>query len=292
MKLIDAHQHYWRLDRGDYAWLTPRLGALYRHFEPGDLADQLAHCNVASTVLVQAAATEAETRYLIGLARQHDSVAGVVGWVDFEADDSARRIARLVKEGAGVLKGFRPMIQDIADLKWLSKPALDGAFEALVAADLTFDALVTPRHLELLRHRLLKHPRLRAVLDHAGKPDIAGGVRGPTFEAWASELERLGRETSICCKLSGLLTEAAPGSDGGVLDPFVAHIFACFGPERVFWGSDWPVLTLCCSYEEWLDMAMTLVRRHEPGAEQAVFESNARRFYGLQGEGCVADHGA
>jgi L-fuconolactonase len=281
VKLIDAHQHYWRLNRADYAWLTPRLGPLYRDFEPSDLADQLARGDVGSTVLVQAAATEAETRYLIGLARQHASIAGIVGWVEFEAADVHQRIARLVEEGAGLLKGFRPMIQDIADPRWLARDALDPAFEALAAADLTFDALVTPRHLELLRHRLNKHPKLRAVLDHAGKPDIAGGVQGRAFESWALQLEHLARETSICCKISGLLTEAAPGADTGVLDPFVAHIFACFGPERVFWGSDWPVLTLCASYAEWLDMAMTLVRRHEPGAEQAVFENNAQRFYRL-----------
>jgi L-fuconolactonase len=281
MSFIDAHQHYWRLARRDYAWLTPRLGPLYRDFEPSDLADQLSRGDVGSTVLVQAAATEAETRYLIGLARQHASIAGVVGWVDFEAVDVGERIARLMEEGEGVIKGFRPMIQDIADPKWLARESLDAAFEALIAADLTFDALVTPRHLELLRHRLDKHPGLRAVLDHAGKPDIAGGVQGPAFEAWALQLEHLARETPICCKLSGLLTEAAPGADTGVLDPYVAHIFACFGPERVFWGSDWPVLTLCASYEEWLDMAMTLVCRHEPGAEQAIFDRNARRFYRL-----------
>jgi len=281
MNLIDAHQHYWRLDRGDYDWLTPKLGPLYRDFAPVHLAEQLQTCGIGSGVLVQAAATEAETRYLIALAQQHASIAGIVGWVDFEGVDVGERIARLVEEGGGVLKGFRPMIQDIADRQWLGRESLDPAFEALIAADMTFDALVTPRHLELLRLRLHKHPNLRAVLDHAGKPDIAGGVRGPAFEPWASELERLGRETSICCKLSGLLTEAAPGSDTGVLDPFVAHIFACFGPERVFWGSDWPVLTLCTSYQEWLDMAMTLVRRHEPGMEQAVFATNARRFYRL-----------
>jgi L-fuconolactonase len=283
MNLIDAHQHYWRLDRGDYDWLTPRLGPLYRDFAPADLAEQLKSCGIASTVLVQAAATEAETCYLTALAQRHASIAGIVGWVDFEAAAVGGRIARLVEEGGGVLKGFRPMIQDIADPQWLARESLDPAFEALIAADMTFDALVTPRHLEQLRLRLHKHPNLRAVLDHAGKPDIAGGVQGPTFETWALELERLGRETSICCKLSGLLTEAAPGSDTGVLDPFVAHIFACFGPERVFWGSDWPVLMLCASYQEWLDMAMTLVRRHEPGMEQAVFADNARRFYRLGG---------
>jgi len=292
MSFIDAHQHYWRLERGDYRWLTPQLGALYRDFEPEELAGQLASCGIGATVLVQAAATEAETRHLIALARRHDSVAGIVGWVDFDAADAGERIATLVQEGGGLIKGFRPMIQDIPDPRWLDRSGLDVAFEALVAADLAFDALVTPRHLERLRRRLLKHPALRAVLDHAGKPDIAGGVQGPAFETWALQLERLARETSICCKLSGLLTEAPPGADSGVLDPYVAHIFACFGPQRVLWGSDWPVVTLRASYAQWFEMARALVRRHAHGAEQAVFSTNAQRFYRLEGGTRVDDHRA
>jgi L-fuconolactonase len=281
MHLIDAHQHYWRLARGDYEWLTPQLGPLYRDFEPAHLADPLNACGIGATVLVQAAATEAETRHLIALAGQHASIAGIVGWVDFEAVDVGERIARLVNEGRGLIKGFRPMVQDIADPRWLDRTTLDAAFDALVGANLSFDALVTPRHLEILRRRLQKHPKLRAVLDHAGKPDIAGGVESPAFEAWALQLEHLARETAVCCKLSGLLTEAAPEIDAAALDPYVAHIFACFGPRRVLWGSDWPVLTLRASYEQWFAMATALVRRRAPGAEAAVFGGNAQRFYRL-----------
>ena len=281
MSLIDAHQHYWRLARGDYSWLTPQFGPLYRDFEPGDLAAPLAACGIGATVLVQAAATEAETRHLIGLARQHASIAGIVGWVDFEAAQVRERMARLMEEGGGIIRGFRPMIQDIADPLWLARESLDPAFEALAAADLSFDALVMPRHLELLRQRLQRHPDLRAVLDHAGKPDIGAGVASPAWEAWALQLERLARETSICCKLSGLLTEAAPGADAAVLDPYVAHIFACFGAARVLWGSDWPVLSLRGSYGQWFEMARTLVERHAPGQQEAVFAANAQRFYRL-----------
>jgi L-fuconolactonase len=281
MNFIDAHQHYWRLERGDYDWLTPKLGPLYRDFEPEDLAAELKACGIASTVLVQAAATEAETRHLIALARQHASVGGIVGWVDFEAIDLGERIARLVEEGAGALKGFRPMIQDIADPLWLGRPALDAAFEALVAADLSFDALVLPQHLELLRQRLRKHPGLRAVLDHAGKPDIAVGARTAAFEVWSLQIRLLARESPICCKLSGLLTEAPAGADAAVLDPYVAHVFDCFGPARVFWGSDWPVLTARAGYGQWFEMARALVQRYAPGHEQAVFANNARRFYRL-----------
>jgi L-fuconolactonase len=277
---VDAHQHYWTLQRGDYEWLKPSEGALYRDFAPEDLSNQLAECAVRATVLVQAAATEAETRFLFGLARRHSSIAGVVGWVDFAANDVADRIRRLVREGNGKLKGLRPMIQDISDPEWLGRSSLDAAFNAILGHDLAFDALVTPRHLQVLEQRLRRHPGLRTVLDHAGKPDIADGA----FEPWASQIEHLSRTTSIHCKLSGLLTQAPLGANVAELDVFVAHIFSCFGAERVMWGSDWPVVTLRAPYRKWLDMALVLVNRHAPGHEEAVFATNAIRFYRLKTE--------
>jgi L-fuconolactonase len=277
MNVIDAHQHYWSLKRGDYAWLTPKHGSLYRDFGPEELQGLLTSCGVAATVVVQAAATEAETRYLLELARAHPSIAGVVGWVDFEAHDVQQRIRRLVLEGAGVIKGFRPMIQDISDVNWLDRASLNPAFDTLVVHDLCFDALVTPKHLRLLARRLRQHPKLRAVLDHAGKPDIANRA----FNDWAAQIEELARIESLHCKLSGLLTEAGSNQNLSELDDFVAHVFACFGAERVIWGSDWPVVTLRATYQRWLEMAHELVRRHAPGKEQAVFASNAARFYRL-----------
>jgi len=277
MNVLDAHQHYWRLSRGDYGWLTPDQGVLYRNFEPQDLAPQLIECSVTGTIVVQAAPTEAETRFLLGLARQHTDIRAVVGWVDFEAADVRERIRALVREGAGKLKGFRPMVQDIADSRWLAKPALDAAFDGLVEHNLTFDALVKPVHLEILIRRLRQHPGLKTVLDHAGKPNIAAGQ----FEPWAAHVQELARTTSSYCKLSGLLTEAAPAAGVTELDPYVAHVFECFGAQRVMWGSDWPVLITRASYGEWFAMARELVARHAPGHEEAVFSANARRFYQL-----------
>jgi L-fuconolactonase len=277
MTRVDAHQHYWSLQRGDYDWLTPRDAVLYRDFSPEDLAEQMKDGQVRATVLVQAAATEAETRFLIELARRYSSIAGVVGWVDFESSDVADRVRRLVREGGGKLKGLRPMIQDIDDPFWLDRPCLDAAFQAILECDLAFDALVTPRHLQVLERRLQKYPALRAVLDHAGKPDIAGGA----FDPWARQIEGLARATSVHCKLSGLLTQAHPDSGAAELDAFVAHIFTCFGADRVMWGSDWPVVTLRAPYREWLDLALALVRRHAPGHEEAVFSRNAIHFYRL-----------
>lgn len=277
MIVVDAHQHFWRLSRGDYAWLTPALHALYRDFEPADLAPLLAENHVGATVLVQAAATEEETRFLLELAREHTFIKGVVGWADFETPDAARRIASLAEVGAGKLKGLRPMIQDIADPEWVMRSDLDAAFTAMIDHDLAFDALVNPRHFSALLARLQRYPQLRVVIDHAGKPAIAQGG----FEAWAQPLERLARETRAYCKLSGMLTEAAPGASADELAPYVEHVFTCFGPERVFWGSDWPVLDLTSNYGAWFDMARGLAARYAPGFEANVFGTNAAAFYRL-----------
>ncbi|MGO1068849.1 amidohydrolase family protein [Lysobacter sp. CA199] len=277
MKIVDAHMHFWSLARGDYDWLTPDVSALYRDFEPADIEAELAQRGVSMVIAVQATGTEAETRFLLDLAARHPRIAGVVGWTDFESPHCAQRMDALIEIGRARLKGFRPMVQDIADPDWLLRPSLDGAFQALIERDLSFDALVKPVHLPVLRQRLSLHPELRAVVDHAGKPDVHGEGRA----AWAEDIAALAEQPRLFCKLSGLLTEGDRAASLDELDPFVAHVLHCFGPERVMWGSDWPVLTLRADYGHWHRMARELIRRHAPGHEAQVFGDNSRAFYRL-----------
>lgn len=277
MTVVDAHVHFWRLARGDYAWLTPDLATLYRDFVPDDLIATLDAHGVDAIVAVQAAQTEAETRYLLQLARAQPRIAGVVGWVDFDAADAAARIAALCAEGGGLLKGLRPMVQDLADPQWLARPSLDPAFDALLRHDLAFDALVKPLHLPALQARLQRHPQLRVVLDHAAKPAIGGDG----FAAWADGLAQLARHPTVLCKLSGLLTELPDGAAAAAIAPYVAQVFACFGAQRVMWGSDWPVLTQRAGYGDWLAQARALVARHAAAHAADVFAGTARRFYHL-----------
>src|ERR1700722_5182032 len=222
--IIDAHQHFWRLARGDYSWLKADDRVLYRNYLPSDLAPLLSGNGIHASVLIQAAASEAETQFLLQLAQAHSFVAGVVGWADFDAADVGTRIAKLRADGGDKLKGLRPMIQDICDPDWILRGSVDAAFEAMLGCDLAFDALVIPAQLDSLRKRLLRHPGLRAVLDHAGKPDIAN----EGFDGWAEDLMRLARDTNVYCKLSGLMTQAGPAQALDKLDPYAAHIFACF----------------------------------------------------------------
>jgi len=160
---VDAHQHFWRLARGDYGWLTPEKGPIYRDFGAADLTPLLARAGIDATVLVQAAPTVDETRFLLDLARTTPVVAGVVGWAPLDAPDAPDVVAALAREPA--LKGLRPMIHDIPDVDWMLGPEVARGLRAIAAADLTFDALVRPPHLPNLRRLLDRHPELRVVID-------------------------------------------------------------------------------------------------------------------------------
>src|SRR5690606_30116333 len=205
MTRIDSHHHLWALARGDYGWLTPELAPIYRDFAAPDLVPHLQAAEIGRTVVVQAADTVAETEFLIGIAEQTDWIAGVVGWIDMEAETALADLSRLAR--APKFKGIRPMIQGLEPEDWILNRRLDRVFDALVEMDLTFDALVLPRHLPHLLARLHRTPGLRCVIDHCAKPELAAGRLDP----WRADMTRIARETRAFCKLSGLVTEAGAG---------------------------------------------------------------------------------
>lgn len=275
MRRIDAHQHFWQLGRGDYSWLTPSLAPIYRDFMPFDLAPILARHGVEGTVLVQAAPSDAETDFMLSLAEENASIEGVVGWVDLAHENARQRIAALADHPK--LKGLRPMIQDIADDDWMLRPDLEPAFQALIDHGLAFDALVLPRHLGNLLALLSRHPRMRVVVDHCAKPEIARRA----FDGWARDIERIAVQSSALCKLSGLVTEAGDAWTVEGLRPYVEHVLSCFGAERVIWGSDWPVCTLAAGYDEWIAATEELLSARPPGERDAILGGNAVSFYRL-----------
>jgi L-fuconolactonase len=278
---VDAHQHFWRLARGDYGWLTPALAPIYRDYGPADLAPLLAEAGIGQTVLVQAAPTEAETDYLLDLAGTTPLVAGVVGWVDFEAPDAAARVRQASRRPG--LVGLRPMLHDLADDRWVLRPAIEPALAALADTGLALDALVRPRHLPVLLELTDRHPTLRVVIDHAAKPDLARWRPGDAaFRAWAGQLATLAGR-GLACKLSGLATEARPDWQVDDLRPYVEAVLAAFGPERVLWGSDWPVVDRAGGYRRWRQATEALLGALPAAARRAVLGDTARQTYRLHG---------
>lgn len=274
--IIDGHFHCWRLARGDYAWLTPALAPIWRDVALEDWRRESAPFGVEGGVLVQAAPTEAETAFLLAQAEADASVLGVVGWVDLLAPDAPERIAHLASAHPK-LKGLRPMLQDIADADWMLRPALAPALEAMAGRGLVFDALVKPLHLPRLLTLCRRHPALAVVVDHGAKPAIAAGE----WQPWADDLARLAAGTNAVCKLSGLLTEAGPRPARGAAARWAAQLLATFGPQRLLWGSDWPVLELAASYRDWWDDTQALLAPLDAAERAAVLGGNARRVYGL-----------
>jgi L-fuconolactonase len=271
---IDSHIHFWRIARGDYHWMTPEM-SIRRDYDADDLRPLLQAAGVDRIVLVQAAATVAETEFLLGLAQETPFVAGVVGWVDMAAGDAVETLERLSADPH--FKGIRPMIHDIPDVDWMLRSDLIEAFRAVMRLGLSFDLLVRPPHLKNSLTLLSRFPDLRAIIDHGAKPEIAEG----RFDAWAEDMRRLARETNAWCKMSGLITEASPDWSVDDLRPYVDHLIEQFGPGRLIWGSDWPVLTLAASYADWADATDQLLAGLPTADRARIRGGNALEAYRL-----------
>lgn len=270
---IDSHQHFWNPARGDYGWMMSE-GAkpLRKLVMPKDMAPHLRACGIDRTVLVQAAPTVAETEYMLGIADSTDFIAKVVGWVDFENRGDVKELHRLAKHPK--FSGVRPMIQDLPNAEWMHRSDVQWAFDVIIDLDLTFDALGYPVHLDPFLRLFDKYPNMRTVIDHCMKPVI----REDRFDDWSKRMAHIARTTPVCCKLSGLATEAQPGWQLETLKPYAQHVIESFGVDRVMWGSDWPVLELNGTYQGWHDAAQAYVGTDKT-ANDAIFGGTAARFY-------------
>lgn len=276
--MIDAHQHYWNPSRGDYDWMPMDNPILARPYAPGDLVPHLKAHGIKATVLVQAAATVHETEYMLGIADATPNVAGVVGWIDFEKPEDLAHLKRLANHPKFL--GVRPMIQDIPDVNWMLRDDVQWGFEAVSELGLTFDALGFPPHLANFLTLFKRYPDMRVVVDHCMKPQIRDHS-ADTFAAWADGMQRIAEETKAFCKFSALVTEAKPDWTVADLRPYTDHLFTVFGPDRMMWGSDWPVCRLAASYDEWREAAIDLTGHLDEAGRAAVFGGTAKAFYQL-----------
>ncbi len=272
--IVDAHQHFWRIARGDYGWMTDQVAPIRRDSLPADLEPLARTAGVTGTVLVQAAPTLDETQFLLGLADRSPLIRGVVGWIDLTGDVAAQ-LSRIAHPA---LRGIRPMLQDIDDTRWILQDGVIDALRQVAGAGLRLDALITPRHLPVIEELARRVPSLPIVIDHCAKPVFDGTDPGPD---WRRGIDALAAHPQVVCKLSGLANEFGSGWSTDTLRPVFDHILQAFGPERLMWGSDWPVLELAGTYADWLQVAQTLCAALSDADRAQVFGQTAARFYDL-----------
>lgn len=270
---LDAHMHVWRMSRGDYNWLTPDLGVLWRDYAIADAWPEARNAGVSQVILVQAAATAAETDFMLSIAEADARVAGVVGWIDFEAAHAVDEVER--RAASGRIVGLRPMIADLPDPEWILRRAFAPVLNAMVRHGLVFDGHARHDLVPVMTELAARHPDLRIVLNHGGKPQIADARLDP----WRGEIAALAAHPNVSCKLSGLLTEAGTRKDDASIGEVVQHLGGCFGPDRLLWGSDWPVLTLAASYKAWAEQSERLIAQYFPDHADAIWRGNAERIY-------------
>jgi len=277
--IVDAHHHFWDPGTADYPWLTDELAVIRRPFTPDDLAPELAAAGVDATVLVQTRSSQDETARFLELAAAMPFIRGVVGWVDLTDPAVADAIATLRAGPAGDrLVGIRHQVHDEPDADWLLRADVVGGIRAVGAAGLAYDLLLRPRELPAALELAGRLPDVRFVIDHLAKPPIATGE----LEPWRSRIAAFAPFEHVACKVSGLVTEADWSSwTPADLQPFVDHAIDVFGPERLVFGSDWPVCLLAATYAQVVGVARTTLSGLTDREQAAVMGANATRIYGL-----------
>ena len=274
---IDAHQHFWIYNPGEYEWIDPSMAMLRRDFLPEDLLPQLKKSGFGGSVAVQARQTLEETRWLLELADKSPNILGVVGWVDLCSGECRSQLRAFSANPK--LVGIRHIVQSEADDHFLLRPDFLRGITLLEEFDLAYDILIYPKHLGVAAEFVERFGRHRFVLDHLAKPAIRSGE----IESWAKGIRRIASFPNVFCKLSGLVTEAdwrrwRPED----ITPYLDVAFAAFGGSRLMIGSDWPVCLVAGSYDRTMDVVRNYLQGHSPETREAVVGGNARQFWRLK----------
>lgn len=271
--VIDSHAHLWRRARTPQPWIDPRaMAVIDADFWMPDLAAIQAASGIDGSIVVQSSNDPGETRDLLELSTG-DSIRGVVGWIDLEADVPGQVAELRACPGGEHLVGIRHLVHQDPDPNWLGRASVGHGLEQLAALGLPFDLVVLPTQLPLAARVIGEHPEVRFVLDHLGKPPIVGG----DLVAWHADLAAVAAHPNVVAKLSGLTVEADWASwSAADLAPVVAHALAEFGVERLLWGSDWPLVNLTRGLDDWVAGARYLLPDETHGA---IFGANTIRTY-------------
>lgn len=274
--VIDAHHHFWNYDPAQYGWISDEMRALRRDCGPRHLRAEMDAAGINGVVSVQARQSIEETRWLLELANQNDFIRGVVGWVPLIRVDVATHLERFASEAK--LKAVRHVLQDEPDDDYALRDDFNRGVGLLQRFSLRYDILIFERQLPQAIQFVDRHPQQIFVLDHIAKPRIKDGRLSP----WRENLRELARRPNVCCKLSGIVTEAdwrawTPGQ----VKPYVEAALDAFGPKRMMFGSDWPVCLVASGYAQWLATVRDLTRELSATEQARLFGGTAIEAYNL-----------
>jgi L-fuconolactonase len=279
---LDAHQHFWKYNSQDFPWITGEMAAIRRDFSPAELGRELAANGIDATIAVQVSHNEQENAFLLNLAARHKSIAGVVGWVDLRAANVRERLHSFSRQKK--LRGFRHIVQSEPDDRFMLREDFLRGLACLKEFNFTYDILIYPNQLPAAVELVKRMPEQPFVVDHIAKPLI----KAREIDSWAQHMRALAAGPNVYCKVSGMITEAdwkawRPED----FAPYLDVVFDAFGPDRLMFGSDWPVCLVAGTYRQVKQLVEGYISRRSGSAqdarklEQAVFGGTAARFYGI-----------
>ena len=284
-ELIDSHQHLWVMSERAYDWIEPGYGVIYDDFTPERLEPEIEASGVTGSVLVQAADTYEDTFDMLDIANKYQFVRGVVGFIPLDRTAEAARALEIFSRDS-YFKGVRNLTHNYADAKyesddaWILRPQVLKTLEVVEASGLAFDYVaVNPAHLANVRSLAEKFPRLKIVIDHFAKPNIAGKA----MEPWATQMLELAKYPNVYGKFSGLNTASTPNWTVADWQPYVDHMVGAFGAERIMLGGDWPVITLMNNYVDVWQAQVAAVANYSAEDQEWICSKTAIEVYGLKG---------
>jgi L-fuconolactonase len=274
--MIDAHHHLWKYSAAEYGWITPDMRVIRRDFLPEQLEDLMHHFGIEGTVAVQARQTLEETTWLLSLAEKHPLIRGVVGWVPLtEGAGVKRHLERFA--GNRTLRGVRHVIHDESDPRYILRDDFNAGVSALREFRLRYDILIFERHLPAAIEFVDRHPNQVFILDHIAKPRIKEKILSP----WDRNMHELAKRQHVYCKLSGMVTEAdLERWTAADLEPYINVVLAAFGPKRVMYGSDWPVLLRASDYARWFGTVNNAIHTLSKAEQDRIMGGSAAEAYG------------
>ncbi|UPY38749.1 amidohydrolase family protein [Sediminicoccus sp. KRV36] len=275
--MLDSHIHLWRAQDGYDVWIRRKIAGLDHDFTLDALREAGAAAGMAGAVLVHATEEATETPCLLRLAQDESLIQAVIGWADPTDPAMPHRLDDFMRQSEK-FRGLRVM-PAFGDTEAMLSPTALANWHELAARGLTLDVLLAPAQLSVVMRLQDKVPGLRMMLNHCGRPLTATGE----VEPWATALRAVARESDVCCKLSSLAERAGMDWSLARLQPYLDVVMDAFPPERLAFGSNWPVVNLASSYAGWWGALQAMLAPHAPlpEARAALFGGTAARFYGL-----------